>query len=112
MSGISAMIEDWLPDTVTVQSSTGTDDDGDPILAAQRTMPARVEDDPKIIRVQDGTERKTSTRVYTLQAVLTGDFMWLPGTDAAKDDDRLEVLQVSAPHDKRNTTTLFKSRLP
>lgn len=112
MSGIAAVIADWLPQTITVQGSTDTDDDGDPVLAAQRTMAARVQADDKVIRVQDGTERKTSTVIYTQETIARGEFVWLPGTDTAKDDDRLEILEVTASPDKRNTTTLFKSRVP
>ena len=111
MSGIATMIADWMPDEVTVQGYTTTDDDGDPILGAQQEFIARVQADPKLVRMQDGTERKTSTVVYTNEEVFEGDFMWLEGSDTSSADGRMEVLQVTKSHDKRASTFLYKSRI-
>lgn len=103
-----SLVTDTLTATITVQSVTGATTGGDPTWGDKRPIPARVE--PKVRRVlnAEGQVVTTSHRIFTDDAVLSTDRVWLPGTDTTDAGASKGVAQVDDEVDLDGVTDHYE----
>jgi len=97
-----------LRSTITVASVTGHSSTGAATLGAQRTMPARIENQRRLIRRANGQESQASHRIYTVSAIALTDRIWLPGSDTSSAREAREPLAVTAGETLSGSMTLYE----
>ncbi len=92
-------LDNWLPDTVTVGTQTGVDADGDPSYGASRKVAARVQQE----RDRDEEQVVHTHVIYTASAVAVDERIQLAGETIWR-----RPAKVTATHDKRRSSSLYK----
>lgn len=109
-------LDHWLVDTVTVASISSRNSSGDPVFAAQRTVPARVQEHIETFRVggQVGSvqrQLRSKAVIYCTEEIKQGDRCWLPGASTANVDEAFDVIAVAETHNLNGNQKLFKVML-
>jgi hypothetical protein len=100
-------IGSWLKQTISVASVTSVDATGKLVYGSPRSVSARVEPSRRMVRKQNGDDVQSTHRIYSLDAILINDRVWLPGLSSSTVEGSKTPLAVTAPIDKNLTRTLY-----
>lgn len=103
-------ISDSLTETISVKHKTAVSKEGDPTYGSVVTMKARIERF-RATDVGEGTTRQDETRIFTLQAILNSDLIFLPEDSTATNDNGRRPQRTEAMKDLDGVTSHYETVL-
>lgn len=89
-------VDHRMREVVTVAPFTGRDASGDPTYGAQTTMSAWIVRETTTVRLDDGSEVESVTKVLTPASSVIGkaDRVWLPGANTANANEARTAITI------------------
>jgi hypothetical protein len=98
----------WLTDTVTVAEPSGVSAYGDPTFGTKRTVKARVEGGPLLVKDGSGVEVQADYRIVTESEISVQSRVWLPGDDTTDNNAARRPVSVRSASTKSGGATLYE----
>lgn len=98
-----------MAQTMYVAAESSVDAYGQVTFGSPSSFSARVEEEYREINNADGDVVRTTHRVYTTQALIAGQRIWLPGEDQSSADAARQIQQVHTIPDENGNVHHYEA---